>query len=457
MWSVEGFFKFLNKWGIHPAAVLVPLGFIAAVYLLAFTFSNQSLIGAAFSWAFFFAPLWLPVALAAVAWPMWVRYKRAKFIASQKMVLLEIRIPRDIMKSPRAMEAVFDGLYIAGGEATFINRNFEGKVRPWFSLELASFGGQIHFYLWTRAGLRDLVEAQIYAQYPNVEIYEVEDYATTFPYNAETSSIWGCDFRLGKNDVYPIKTYLDYELEKDPKEEFKVDPISHVFEVLSSVGPGEQLWIQIMFRTHTESQPKVLERDPKTKKPTKFALFAKEKDNRWKFDANEEIAAIRDKATPIRKDKEGNDMPGFPNPTPGQIEAIKAIERSLGKNPFDVGIRGLYVTEKSAFKAVRITSLTGIFRQFGSGNLNSLRPIGWFTNYQWPWQGLFGGKLKMAHEILDAYKRRSFFHPPHHGEVFVMTSEELATIYHFPSRTVAAPGLARIPATKAEAPANLPL
>jgi hypothetical protein len=453
---VEGFLKFFDKWGIHPAVGLVPIALIATVTTLWFATGNEELIGSAFSWAFFLAPLWLPIALVTVGWPTWLHYVRAKFIASQKMVLLEIRIPRDIMKSPRAMEAVFDGLSIAGGEATFINRNIEGRSRPWFSFELASFEGQVHFFFWTRAGLKDLVEAQIYAQYPTVEIYEVEDYATTLHYDPDAMSIWGCDFKLSKDDVYPIKSYIDYELDRDPKEEFKIDPISHLFEILSTVGPGEQMWLQIMFRVHSEKQPKVLLRDEKTGKPTKTAMFAKEKMSRWQFDAIEEIAAIRKRATPIKKDKEGNEIMGFPNPTPGDIEKIKAIERSIGKSPFDVGIRGLYINKKESFNAVRINSLTSLFKQFGSGNLNGFAPTGWFTKYSWPWQGMFGGKEHMKHEILDAYKRRSFFHPPHHGHAFVMTSEELATIYHFPSRTIVAPGLARIPATKVGAPANLP-
>jgi hypothetical protein len=453
---VSGVFKFFEKWGIHPAVVLAPVSVIAAVFIIWFSTGNDYLVGSAFSWAFFFAPFWLPVALVTVAWPVWNNYVRAKFIASQKMLLLEIRIPRDIMKSPRAMEAVFDGLSIAGGEATFIQRNIEGRVRPWFSFELASIEGQVHFYLWTRAGLRDLVEAEIYAQYPTVEIYDVDDYATSYHYDPASQGAWGCDFNLTKADVYPIKSYIDYELDKDPKEEFKIDPISHLFEILSTVGPGEQMWLQIMFRVHSDKQPKVLTRDEKTNKPAKLALFAKESGNRWQFDAAEEIASIKKKATPVRKDKEGNEIVGFPNPTSGDIEKIKAIERSLGKSPFDVGIRGLYVFNNDAFKAIRINSLTALFKQFGSGNLNGIKPTGWFTKFTWPWQGAFGGKDRMKHEIIDAYKRRSFFYAPHKGHPFVMTSEELATIYHFPSRTIVAPGLARIPATKVGAPANLP-
>ena len=49
-------------------------------------------------------------------------------------------------------------------------------------------------------------------------------------------NLWGCEFKLLKPDAYPIKTYIDFGLDKDPKEEFKVDPISPVIELFGSIG-----------------------------------------------------------------------------------------------------------------------------------------------------------------------------------------------------------------------------
>ena len=40
---------------------------------------------------------------------------------------------------------------------------------------------------------------------------------------------------------------------------------------------------------------------------------------------------------------------------------------------------------------------------------------------------------------------------------FVLTTEELASLYHFPSSTAETPTLPRTDSKKAEAPANLPL
>jgi hypothetical protein len=39
----------------------------------------------------------------------------------------------------------------------------------------------------------------------------------------------------------------------------------------------------------------------------------------------------------------------------------------------------------------------------------------------------------------------------------VLSTEELATLYHFPGAIAATPSINRIPSKKSEAPANLPI
>ena len=96
------------------------------------------------------------------------------------------------------------------------------------------------------------LEATLYSQYPEIELHEAEDYSQKYTYDPKTETVYICDWRLEgtvkKNiDAYPIKTYIDFELEQDPKEEFKVDPLANVLEVMSSIKPTQQMWIQIGF------------------------------------------------------------------------------------------------------------------------------------------------------------------------------------------------------------------
>lgn len=395
------------------------------------------------SWLFATAPLWLPPVLAFLFWTMWIRSVRASYIASQSYTLLEIKIPREIIKSPRTMELVLSGLH-TGSDGNFIAQWWKGQVRPWFSLEIASFGGELRFFVWTRTFYKDFVEAQMYAQFPEVEIYPVEDYASLFAYDPDEHSVWGCDFKLSKADPLPIKTYIDYELDKDPKEELKVDPLAHMLEFLSSLKPGEQVWVQIMIR---------MNKDKRTKEGTWF-----EKEDRWKSEAKQMIKDIREDATPKYTDDEGKERPGFMTLNPSHKEQIDAIERSLAKYAFDVGIRGLYIAETDTFRAINITGLLALFKQFGSNNLNGFAPFGWLSVFDYPWQDFRNIRHEsMKRGILDAFRRRSWFHPPYETPHYVMTTEELATIFRFPSRTIKAPGLRRTPATKSEPPPNLPI
>ncbi|OHB13689.1 MAG: hypothetical protein A2Y49_02110 [Candidatus Zambryskibacteria bacterium RIFCSPLOWO2_12_39_8] len=59
--------------------------------------------------------------------------------------------------------------------------------------------------------------------------------------------------------------------------------------------------------------------------------------------------------------------------------------------------------------------------------------------------------------MLDAYKRREYFFKPYKRKHFVLNTEELATLFHFPGQVSTTPTFTRIESKKAEAPANLPI
>ena len=52
-----------------------------------------------------------------------------------------MKVPRDIMKSPRAMELALTTLWTSSGETQFILRHWRGQIRPYYSLEIVSIGG----------------------------------------------------------------------------------------------------------------------------------------------------------------------------------------------------------------------------------------------------------------------------------------------------------------------------
>jgi len=198
-----------------------------------------------------YSPYWGPPLLAVTFWHVWFRYVRARFIADQEYALLELRLPAEVQKSPQAMLAVLDGLYLRSGENTFIDRIWLGKIRMWYSFEIVSMEGQVHLYVWARAAFRRFVERTFYAHYPEAEVVAVEDYALTFPFSLDTHNVYGMDYKLSGPIGVPIKTYTDYHLDQTSmKEEQKVNPMAHILEFAGSMGKGEYLWIQILARAH---------------------------------------------------------------------------------------------------------------------------------------------------------------------------------------------------------------
>src|SRR3989344_5934238 len=203
-----------------------------------------------FKYLYAVMPIWLPAIFLVLVFKAWVDYKRAQFWQKQDSILLEIRLPKEITKSPVAMEMVYNAFFHTVGESTFIDRIFRGKTRNWFSLELVSLGGVVHFYIWTRVNSRNLIESQIYSQYPGIEIHEATDYTKPYYYNPKVNNVWGCEWKLTSPDAMPIKTYIDYGMEKDPKEEFKIDPMTPFIEFLGSLTSGHTVWMQVIIRAH---------------------------------------------------------------------------------------------------------------------------------------------------------------------------------------------------------------
>jgi hypothetical protein len=406
--------------------------------------------------AFFYSsPAWGTILLWEIFVHFWLRYKREQFFASQSYTLIEIKMPKEIFKSPKSMEFLFNSLYQTGGEGGFklkwkeafkddddkfhikleklitSDTYLKGQTRPWFSFEICVIEGKVRFFIWTRSNLKNLVEAQLYSQYPGIEVFEVPDYSIPFCYDKEKHSMWATEFELTKDDPYPIKTYIDYGMDKDPKEEYKIDPLTPLIEFLASVGKDHNIWIQIIARAHINEDT-----DPITGKAI---------DLKWLKKAEEEIKKIQEKAKPPKDDK-GVQPPHRPL-TDGETETIKSLERSITKPGFDVGIRAIYWSEKDKFNKANGAGVVSNFRHFNS-NLNG------FKGTRSP------DKNPDKESMLFAYKSRGYFYNQFTKDrkSFVLNTEELATIFHLPSKaSTETPSFERIESKKAQAPGNLPI
>ena len=397
-------------------------------------------------------PIILPFALLWLLIKMYIDANRSAFMASQEYILLEVVPPQNIEKSPAAMELFLMALHQTGGEGTWYDKYVNGKVRAWFSLEIVSIGGDVHFYIWSRKGFRRLIESQLYSQFPGIEVTETEDYTMGLSYDGSVE-LFGAELKLTEPDAFPIKTYVDYGIDKETEEEYKIDPITPVIETLGSLSPGHQMWIQIIVRAHK-------------KEDIKPGTWNTLQDN-WKEGGKEAIKKIKEDSKVEIGD--GDTKRQQMAMTKGQESRIIAIERSLSKIAFDTGIRMIYLAEKSVYDGGYVGAMTGSFKQYNSTDLNSFG-MAWATSFDFPWQDIGGKKIKvLKEEILEAYKERNYFWKERvkftgifgkkivDRDHFVLNTEELATIFHFPGKVSSTPSLRRVESKKATPPANLPI
>ena len=118
----------------------------------------------------------------------------------------------------------------------------------------------------------------------------------------------------------------------------------------------------------------------------------------------------------------------------------------------------MYTARRDAFNPSRIVGGLAAFKQFSSLDLNGFKPKKTTKAFNYPWQDPWGWReLKLKKRILRAYRERGWFYSPYKILPFVLNTEELATIFHFPGSSVETPTFGRIESRRGEPPPNLPL
>ena len=209
----------------------------------------------------------------------WLYYIRLRYVSKIDWVILEIKLPREMPKSPQVMEIILSAMHqIRSGVAK--DKYLEGMLRAWFSLEIISKEGVIYFYFYIPTYYRRLVESQNIRPLSgsgntrggglHQRIYRRKHR----PVQKEWT-IHAAEYKLAKEDVYPIKTYIDYKLDKlETEEEMKNDPLASLIELMGTMKEGENLWYQALIRANTTKWQdagakivgKIMKRDKKKKR-----------------------------------------------------------------------------------------------------------------------------------------------------------------------------------------------
>src|SRR3989344_9438256 len=291
--------------------------------------------------------------------------------------LLQVSLPRDNEIQIDAAEQMF---------ASFASLRKGGRFsflnpQPHISFEIVGMPEDIRFYVNTPNNLKDFVEKQINGAYPEAEIKEVD--AKNFSKEGYTV---GNEYNIfpgeGKVAFASLRlkssNYMPLKVFKD----LPTDPLSSITSVLAKMTEGEGAAIQIML-SPADSKWKKLGR----------GYIAKTK----KMESNPETAKYA--ADP---------------------KELEGIESQIGKSGFDVVIR-IVVSSKTIESArAHLNNIISSFSQFDG--LNS------FTKNSHRFKGLF-------------MKDFIYRYMPMRGQTGVLSSEELATVFHFPNKSIETPHL----------------
>ncbi len=393
------------------------------------------------------APIWIPLTLFYILFDRWVESVRLKFSDENGRVTLRIILPPEVFKSPAAMETVISQIWFHGKALNLMQAYLDGKHPLVHSFELVSIGGDVRFYVNVpRKKTKNMIEAQLYAQYPGIEIVEEPlDYTAEVTWDPEKWEMMSFHFGKKEDEIYPIKTYIDFGLDKMPKEEEKIEPLAPLLEYLSSAKPSERIWIQILATPHSKQDITTGSLKPKTLWQNRVGSVVKD------------IYAAH---------KKQNDIPSDQNVPFNQLsesskDMINAIERNTSKYTYDTAIRVIYAAPPKEFKGDTITSLIRAFSNYDIIGRNDVGVL-WRTDFDYNFISDFSGKRKPFYKRreLDFYKSRvylPFSVSDGRDAPKAFSAEELASLWYIPGKAILAPNVGRVESVRKDAPANLPI
>lgn len=402
---------------------------------------------------------------------LWLWWRNEIWLTKEyKPIMLEVKIPKEVVKPIRAMENVMAAIHgVVYHPPDWWEKWIDGQLQTGVSFEIVSIEGEIHFYIRFNAPYRDGVEAAIYSQYPEAEITQVDDYTKKIPKDIPNKEwdLWSTDYILIKPYPYPIKTYQKFETEQEREPEKIVDPVANLLEGLSKIKPGEQFWLQI--RATPLSEP---DKNPfyggflKEGKKIIDSFAKRPEKPKPKPLLQEATEILITGKVPTEKPKEEEFIAPELRMTPGEKEIVSAIENKISKPVFACGIRFVYLGKRDVFFKANFRLGFNFFNCYATANLNALYPWGaTLTKIHKSWflpLNLIRARRHYlrCRRMLRKYCDREptlFPRTKDDKSVFILNTEELASLWHFPSWRVApVPGLPRVEAKKVPPP-TLPI
>ncbi len=412
-------------------------------------------------------------------------FRRLKLSANNAQiegVVLRVAVSKNNERGPIAAEHIYAALH--GLEENYGLWDYlRANPKPRISLEIASVNNIIQFFIWTPHRYKNVIESQIYAQYPDVEIEEVEDYAKEafnifevspqknnptinqsdlIEYQPKAAALQArasrsamrnavtAELKLSDPDVYPIKRYSQFE---DKLTRLATEPLAGVTATISKLNAtDEQAWVQITMEPVGDWWRK---RGLKCLRLLNRGLF---KNIFWlqKLITNIYLARgfwkrlfysplyvlfwfFRGDSIDLNNSASSrDDLDEQVSSSHDKEDPLSAAVDKVTRLSFDVSIRLVYLPrpENRDLAKIKLNEIAGSFRQFNLPNIN----------------GFDIARINQSNlSILRRFQQRLVVQP------IILNIEEIATLYHMPSKEVGTPNIFWVNSRRLEPPHHLPL
>ena len=312
--------------------------------------------------------------------------------AALDSTLLQVAVAQDNEIKIDAAEQLF---------ASFASLRKGGRMsffhpQPTLSFEIVGMPGDIRFYVSTPNKFKDFVEKQINGAYPDAEITEVMEKGSL-----HEGFVVGNDYNIFAQDAkvsfasLKLKTsnFKPIKVYKD----LPVDPLSSITSILAKMTDGEGAAIQILISPA---------------------------DSKWKDVGRSYLSKT--------KKGEANPETAKYSADPKELEGI---ESKIGKPGFNAVVRIVVSSSTIESADAHLSNMTNLFTQYSG--LNS------FTK----------GSIRMKKAFMTDFIYR---YMPVHGQTSILNTEELATLFHFPNKSITTPHIHWVNSKRAPASANMP-
>ena len=346
----------------------------------------------------------LVIGMMMIAW-YWRR--RTDFHRSLDFTFLQVSVPkkdskddmereRDQTSEIRKVVGVAEHFYSAlnGIYSSDLDRIF--KNQDFCSLEYIARDGQVYFVIGCPRDLKDLVDKQITSFYPEAVVEEIESPKLFAEKTYQTTGY----LTSSKSWHYPFKTYTKFE---------SSDPINNIINALSQASDekGSAAAIQFMIRPTKDSWQKSV------REKAKELSGGKKKKIAW-WNPLALLGGFFEIMFQGKQDApQGGDDGADQNESQ---EMTKLMEEKAEKHGFETIIRCVTSCPDKRMAQTNLSNVLNAFAQYGTPNLNSFAVKKHYSR-----------KAMIKNFIWRAFRRS--WHPQHK---LILSTEELASFFHFP-------------------------